>query len=53
MIFSIFGLLVIYDISSQTLYYEYVEKIYQKLMEHESDDWKKNDKVSVHDREQI
>lgn len=44
----IFGLLVIYDVSSQTLYYEYVEKIYQKLMERESDDWKKNDKVSVH-----
>lgn len=44
----IYGLLVIYDVSSQKLYYEYVENIYLKLMERESDDWKKNNQVNVH-----
>jgi len=44
----IYGLLVIYDFFSQKLYYEYVEKIYLKLMERENDDWKKNNQVNVH-----
>lgn len=44
----IYGLLVIYDVASQKLHFEYVEKIYQKLMDHENDDWKKNNRVNVH-----
>lgn len=44
----IYGILVIYDVSTGTLYYEYVEKLYSKLMDRETDGWKANDKVNVH-----
>ncbi|WP_316844982.1 DUF4365 domain-containing protein [Pedobacter psychrodurus] len=33
----IYGILVIYDVSSEKLYYEYIDKIYEKLLERETD----------------
>lgn len=44
----IYGILVIYDVSSGKLYYEYVYELYQKLMERETDGWKANQYVNVH-----
>lgn len=44
----IFGILVIYDVSTEKLYYEYVDVIYQKLLERETDKWKDQIHVNVH-----
>ncbi|TKC08044.1 DUF4365 domain-containing protein [Pedobacter polaris] len=45
----IYGLLVIYDVSSDTLYFEYIDLLYRKLLsEKEGVDWQRNHEVRVH-----
>jgi hypothetical protein len=42
------GLVILYDVSSRKLYYDYVEEIYGRLMEsHGSEDWKANSSVNI------
>lgn len=43
-----FGLVVIYDVESGNLYYDYADEIYNRLMfDRGSDDWKANDQVNI------
>jgi hypothetical protein len=45
----IYGLLVVYDVSTGTFYFDLVDELYSRLMsERESEDWKANDEVSIH-----
>lgn len=44
----VYGLLIIYDVSRETCFYEYIEKIYSRLMDRPTDKWKDNEKVNVH-----
>lgn len=45
----IYGILVLYDVSSETAYYEYADELYGRLMkERENEEWKNNEKVNVH-----
>lgn len=42
------GLLVLYSIEQDCLFYELADKIYERLLtERESEEWKKNEKVSI------
>lgn len=44
----IYGLLVIYDVASNCLFFDYIDAIYQKLLsEREGRNWQDNDKLSV------
>ena len=43
-----FGLVVLYDVGSQNLYYDYADEIYNRLMsDRGSDEWKANDQVNI------
>lgn len=45
----IYGLLVVYDVGSDVMYFDFVDELYSRLMqERDSEDWKANDEVSVH-----
>ncbi|TKC64054.1 DUF4365 domain-containing protein [Pedobacter hiemivivus] len=44
----IYGLLVIYDVSTEQAYYEFIDKVYIKLLERDNDQWTKKDSVKVH-----
>jgi len=42
------GIIALYSVESEVLYFDFVDKIYQRLMEdRESDDWKNNEKVNI------
>lgn len=44
-----FGIIIIYDDSTQTSYYDYVENIYNRLNDrYGNDKWKKKDKPNIH-----
>jgi hypothetical protein len=43
------GLLVIYDVANDQLYYEYADRLYWNLMDEKgSDEWQKQDSVNIH-----
>jgi len=43
------GLVVLYSVKDDQCFYEYVDKIYSRLMEErESEEWKKRDGISIH-----
>ncbi|PZR29164.1 MAG: hypothetical protein DI535_03885 [Citrobacter freundii] len=43
-----YGLLILYDLPSKKLYYDYADEIYKRLMERRGNDhWKGNDDVSI------
>jgi hypothetical protein len=43
------GIVILYSVEEHKCFYEYVDVIYTRLMEErESDEWKNNDKVSIH-----
>lgn len=43
------GIVILYSVEEHKCFYEYVDVIYNRLMEErESDDWKNNNKVSIH-----
>ncbi|WP_222165909.1 DUF4365 domain-containing protein [Edaphocola aurantiacus] len=43
-----YGLVVVYDVVSKKLYYDYADEIYNRLMlDRGSDDWKANDQVNI------
>ncbi len=46
---SVNGLLVVYDVGTELLYFDFLDLLYGRLMrERESDDWLANDEVNVH-----
>lgn len=43
-----YGIVVVYDVVSKKLYYDYADEIYNRLMQDRvSDDWKANDQVNI------
>lgn len=43
------GLIVLYSIRNNTCYFEYTDKVYERLLiEREGDSWKQNEKVNIH-----
>ena len=43
------GIVVVYCVESDTLYFDYADKLYQRLLdERETTEWKKNDYVNIH-----
>ncbi|MCA6441251.1 MAG: DUF4365 domain-containing protein [Chitinophagaceae bacterium] len=43
------GIIVLYAVDADMLYYDYADKIYERLLsERDSDDWKQNDYVNIH-----
>lgn len=43
------GIIIVYDDENKLLYYDYVEKIYNRIMdEHNGDSWKNNKTVTIH-----
>lgn len=44
-----YGVIVLYSVEEDKCFYEFVDKIYQRLMEErETDSWKDQDKVNIH-----
>lgn len=44
-----FGLIVLYDVQTSLLYYDYADEVYLRLMEERAgDDWKANEMVNIH-----
>jgi hypothetical protein len=42
------GIIVLYSVEDDKLFYDYVDKIYERLMiERENDEWKRNEKVNI------
>lgn len=43
------GIIVLYCVQSETLYFDYADKLYQRLLdERETTEWKQNDSVNIH-----